>query len=100
MIYLVSYDIESDRLRKKIADRLLAEGLERIQYSVFIGPVKSTRIGLLEQWLQGKIDLLTFPSNRLLMLPLSQESLKKITILSKESVNLDLLFGHQRTLFV
>lgn len=33
-MYLVSYDIESDRLRKKISDTLENYGI-RIQYSVF-----------------------------------------------------------------
>lgn len=37
MIYLLAYDIENDRLRTKLADRLLELGLDRIQYSVFMG---------------------------------------------------------------
>lgn len=33
-MYLISYDIESDRLRNKVADELLNYG-KRVQYSVF-----------------------------------------------------------------
>ena len=37
MIYLVFYDISTDKIRNKIARRLEAEGFERLQLSVFIG---------------------------------------------------------------
>ncbi|MDZ7743481.1 MAG: CRISPR-associated endonuclease Cas2 [Bacteroidota bacterium] len=37
MIYMIMYDISNDALRKKTADRLLAYGYERIQFSIFIG---------------------------------------------------------------
>lgn len=37
MIYLIIYDISSDKIRRKIANRLIAEGYLRIQLSVFVG---------------------------------------------------------------
>ncbi|RYC70041.1 CRISPR-associated endonuclease Cas2 [Spirosoma sordidisoli] len=37
MLYLASYDIENDKLRLKVANSLLAAGLERLQRSVFVG---------------------------------------------------------------
>ena len=37
MIHLIFYDISTDRIRTKIARRLVAEGYERIQLSVFAG---------------------------------------------------------------
>ncbi len=36
---LVVYDIPDDRLRPKVADICLDYGLERIQYSAFLGPL-------------------------------------------------------------
>ena len=39
MMYLACYDIENDRIRSRLADKLLAIGLERIQFSVFVGPL-------------------------------------------------------------
>lgn len=36
---LVLYDIPSDRLRGRVADACLDYGLERIQYSAFVGPL-------------------------------------------------------------
>ncbi len=37
MYYLVIYDVPSDRIRPKLADICLDHGLERIQYSAFLG---------------------------------------------------------------
>ena len=37
MLYLCCYDIVSDRCRTKVATTLENIGLERIQYSVFVG---------------------------------------------------------------
>lgn len=40
--WLVCYDIEDDRIRSKIADFCLDKGLERVQYSVFLGTMNKT----------------------------------------------------------
>jgi CRISPR-associated protein Cas2 len=42
MKVLVIYDIPDDRLRHKIADLCLDYGLERIQYSAFLGELRRT----------------------------------------------------------
>ena len=39
---LVVYDIPNDRARTKIADACLDYGLDRIQYSAFVGPLLPT----------------------------------------------------------
>ena len=39
---LVIYDIADDRVRGKVADRCLDYGLERIQYSAFLGDLSPT----------------------------------------------------------
>jgi len=41
MHVLIIYDIKNDRLRTKISNTLKDWGLERIQYSVFIGDLTS-----------------------------------------------------------
>jgi len=40
MLFLIIYDITNDRLRNKIADTLKDYGLDRIQYSAFLGFLK------------------------------------------------------------
>jgi CRISPR-associated protein Cas2 len=43
MLFIVCYDIENDNLRTKVAKKLLSFGLERIQFSVFFGPLTETQ---------------------------------------------------------
>ncbi|GEM_PF-480160 len=40
---LVMYDVECDRVRSKVADACLDYGLQRLQYSVFIGELNNNR---------------------------------------------------------
>lgn len=50
MLYIAAYDIENNNLRTKIAELLQTAGLERVQYSVFVGPLtESKRQGLLKK---------------------------------------------------
>jgi CRISPR-associated protein Cas2 len=42
MHWLVCYDIENDMVRKRVADFCLDKGLERVQYSVFLGRMNGT----------------------------------------------------------
>ena len=62
----VIYDIVKDRIRKKIADVCLDYGLKRIQYSVFLGDINTTRQRALGDKLteqlgkaEGKIEILS-----------------------------------------
>jgi CRISPR-associated protein Cas2 len=43
MISLVIYDIPDDKLRAKVADICLDYGLDRIQYSAFLGEMNHNR---------------------------------------------------------
>lgn len=55
MICLLVYDIPSDKLRAKVADICLDYGLERIQYSAFMGELNHNRQGELLQKLRRRI---------------------------------------------
>lgn len=43
MVSLLIYDIPDDKLRAKVADICLDYGLERIQYSAFLGELNHNR---------------------------------------------------------
>ncbi len=68
---IVVYDIPDDRLRTKVADLCLDYGLDRIQYSAFLGE-RMTR-NLMDELMQrirrvmrgrpGKVLLLPLPAN-------------------------------------
>ena len=55
MISLLIYDIPDDRLRAKVADICLDYGLERIQYSAFMGKLNHNRQGELLQKIKRKV---------------------------------------------
>jgi CRISPR-associated protein Cas2 len=55
MVSLVIYDIPDDRLRAKVADICLDYGLDRIQYSAFLGEMNHNRREELLQKVKRKI---------------------------------------------
>ena len=44
MLYLVSYDIEEDKLRTRVSKTLEKAQLQRIQYSVFLGEISEEKL--------------------------------------------------------
>lgn len=73
MPYLISYDIENDRLRGKIANRLIAAGCVRLQKSVFAGQVKDTVFKELSNWLYQSIKN---PGDSIFILDIGPETLR------------------------
>ncbi len=66
MVSLVIYDIADDKLRAKLADICLDYGLERIQYSAFIGELSHNRQEEILQKIRRKVgnneaDVQLFP---------------------------------------
>lgn len=43
ILTIVMYDIEDDRVRRKVSEDCKDSGLDRVQYSVFRGPMTRTR---------------------------------------------------------
>ena len=78
MPLLVSYDIENDYLRQKIGNRLLDEGLIRIQYSVYLGTTPKTVEENLLQWLSKIEQHKNWSAQRdsILWLPLKPEQIR------------------------
>ncbi len=52
---LLIYDIPNDRIRTKVADFCLDYGLDRIQYSAFIGNLSRNHMEELMQKIRAKI---------------------------------------------
>lgn len=52
---LLVYDIPDDRLRAKVADFCLDYGLDRIQYSAFIGDLSRNRMEELMQKIRARL---------------------------------------------
>jgi len=57
--YIVSYDISSNKVRRKIEKILKDAGLRRVQYSVFNGVVAADRIKFLAERFKNLERILT-----------------------------------------
>ncbi|MCK9220724.1 MAG: CRISPR-associated endonuclease Cas2 [Bacteroidales bacterium] len=98
MIYLVFYDISTDRLRNRIVKILERSGFERLQFSVFTGlenPVTNDYL-----WQKMVRILKDEPEAKLYVLSISQEQFVGMQGIGKEKVDLEYLAGLKRSLTI
>ncbi len=100
MMYLITYDISQDRARNKIAKLLIAEGYERIQYSVFAGTANPSANPVL--W--NKIIKLESDTKqgeyRLYVIPVPDRNFLAMEIVGDMGFEMDYLTGKKSTLFI
>lgn len=100
-MYLISYDIQDNRLRLKAAKLLLQHGLYRLQYSVFMGTVGDTAIRRLQISLDSLgTDPAWTESDTLLILPLHQYSRDNLYFMGKLPEDWDLIQRKIHTLIL
>jgi CRISPR-associated protein Cas2 len=97
-MYLACYDIENDRLRTKVSDKLLDFGLERIQFSVFVGPLKDSQKDKLSLVIE-KIIKDTANSN-FLLIPLNAFNNQSILHCGDKAPDWEYLNGNTLTLML
>lgn len=99
-IYLVSYDIESNKLRLKLSKKLIAIGLTRIQYSLFLGSLSPTLYPKLMEALHQLWEDAKQNSDRIDVLSLSQQQIEKMVQLGGEHLDMDYITGQKHTLIL
>jgi len=77
MALLISYDIHNNRLRLKIANRLLADGMMRLQKSVFVGDLPDNLLKEFKSWFAKKIRPHLEDDDQLFVLDCSMNQLRK-----------------------
>ena len=101
MNYLVSYDISKDSLRTRIGDRLIADGLDRIQKSVYLGVINEEVKTELVKWLKNE---LTFKGNSktdsILFIPLTARQVKASVVIGQNNYDLEFLSGEKNSLLL
>lgn len=97
-MYLISYDIEKDSLRSKISDKLIAEGLLRIQYSVFLGKIKPSDVQPLEQWLNNALLKGNPQKDTVLIIHLTEPQIKAMQVLGYNKYDIERLIDKKSTL--
>lgn len=78
---LLIYDIPDDRIRQKVADACLDYGLQRLQYSAFVGDLSRTH----QRALFGKIrERVQDKAANIQLFPLDEQSWAKRRVLAQE----------------
>jgi len=80
MICWVMYDIKKDKSRTKISKACEQMGLERVQYSVFLGTMDSNSKDTLELMIKELIDMKT---DSVYIFPMSKDELKETVLLGQ-----------------
>jgi CRISPR-associated protein Cas2 len=80
MLTWVVYDISKDRTRKKIGDRCLDYGLQRVQKSVYLGEVAPNRV---EEIIQFSMDLLNLETDAVYVFPMCRDDFGKVRIVGQ-----------------
>jgi CRISPR-associated endonuclease Cas2 len=93
MLYLVTYDVQNNSLRTKIAKLLIKSGLERIQYSVFMGDLTEAH----KRMTLEKVELLVKEAAdfSILFIPLHKDMLFDITEISEHTLDWEYLTGEK-----
>jgi len=73
MRYLLIYDIPDDRIRTKVADYCLDYGLDRVQYSAFVGRLSR---GLMDELLQKIRRKIGSQAAKVMIIPIPADAWK------------------------
>lgn len=92
------YDIEAPAPRTRLARHLDSAGLDRIQYSVFLGPLSSSRWEHLAEWLKTFFDAHCQPKDRIYALVLDPRNFRRMLVLG-EPLDKEWLLGGPNVLF-
>jgi len=99
-MFLISYDIENDYLRTKLAKLLIRFGLQRVQYSVFMGVVANEAMKRLHKALARLCKEAHWQEaeDSIMILPLHQYSRKHVNFLGKKTSHWEEISGKMHTL--
>jgi len=96
MICWVMYDIKSDRARTKIAKACEQAGLNRVQYSVFLGTIEPNEKDTLQVQIE---DLMNEDEDSVYIFPMSKDELKA-TVLLGQAFDKKMVTNEVKSLFL
>lgn len=100
-MFIISYDIENDRLRNSVAKALLRAGLHRVQFSVFLGTIDKGDFPTLWAELQQITQKTGWtPTDSIMAIPIHGSQVKSIEMLGTWPDRWAEITGVQNTLFV
>ncbi len=96
MICWVMYDIKNDRARTKIAKACQQSGLNRVQYSVFLGTIEANEKDTLQIQIE---ELMDEDEDSVYIFPMSKDELKA-TVLMGQAFDKKMVTDEVRSLFL
>lgn len=100
MPHLICYDIEKNALRSKLAQLIIDYGLDRINYSVYLGAIEGSALAELEQKLSDLIQRQGQPSDSLILIPLTAQQVHAMRVYGKNDLDPDEMTGDKHTLIL
>ncbi|WP_448518903.1 CRISPR-associated endonuclease Cas2 [Rhodoflexus sp.] len=97
MLCFVMYDIEDNRIRKKIADYLIEKGLQRVQKSVFLGQLHQKAYQEIYQTMHA-LQAAYENEDTIMIVPVAEQDLRSMRLIGRE-VNMEITLGRANTLF-
>ncbi len=81
--YLIVYDITDDSIRNRVSNKLKDYGLERIQYSAFVGELQPRRYRSLVGELKKIISKAKGERKVIHLFPLPVDSIRKVEVVGE-----------------
>ena len=100
MPHLICYDITKDSLRTKVGKKIIEYGLDRINKSVYLGTLKESSLTLLVQLLSNLVVQKGDPSDSIIVIYVSGQSVQDMIVLGNNDLDKDELSGDKHTLIV
>jgi len=98
MIYLLCYDISSNSIRTKIAKRIIQEGYERIQKSIYVSINNPKDNKILWSFMQKKIC--EDKNAKLMIIPLSRNNFYSLKYFGNFDLDIEYILGEKRSLII
>ncbi len=99
MLRLVSYDIENNKIRTRVAKMLLRAGLDRIQYSVFIGEISDEGWSHLWESMEGYTEDQLGEGDQICSFVIGPREFRKLLVLGKVP-DIEYIMGEKDVLYL
>lgn len=99
-MYLICYDITKNSLRTKMGKLIIDAGFDRINKSVYLGPVSDSSLTTLENQLLSLMQKKGQPTDSLIVLPLTLPVVKQMRIYGQNGLDKEELTGEKSTLIM
>lgn len=97
MLCFVMYDVEDDRIRKKIADYLIEKGLQRVQKSVFLGQLSQKTYDEIYRTMHA-LQATYENQDSIMIVPIAEQELRSMRLIGRD-IDVEITLGRAHTLF-